>query len=141
MTRRAASRRKLAKVGGERRIDFALSGNPILSPGARDLRSLVPMLLQEVGGTAPGVRAELAPFPASVVRELVDGRSDALGPNAIHDEGVRGTSVLGGRGPIDERAEMLAIRRIVGAVAPHFSMAAPVLARWFLERVTSAYRQ
>ena len=39
------------------------------------------------------------------------------------------TSLLEGRGPTDRRATELGIPRVVGAVVPHFSMAAPVLAQ------------
>ncbi|MDH3300529.1 MAG: LysR substrate-binding domain-containing protein [Acidimicrobiia bacterium] len=39
------------------------------------------------------------------------------------------TSVLEGRGPTDRRAAELGIHRVVQAVVPHFSMAAPVLAQ------------
>ncbi len=127
---------------------------------------LVPLLLQEVGSEAPGVRVELAPFSSTVVREFVEGRYDALvAPSVIQDEGLRGlplgswpwavygraghpafadwslkswsayphlqirTSILRGRGPIDHRTSKLGIRRLVGAVIPHFSMAAPILAQ------------
>jgi len=38
------------------------------------------------------------------------------------------TSVLRGEGPIDQLAAQLGIQRVVGAVVPHFSLAAPVLA-------------
>ncbi|MEM6993710.1 MAG: alpha/beta family hydrolase [Myxococcota bacterium] len=39
------------------------------------------------------------------------------------------TSVLRGQGPIDRLAEQQGIRRVIGAVVPHFSLAAPVLAQ------------
>jgi DNA-binding transcriptional LysR family regulator len=39
------------------------------------------------------------------------------------------TSVARGQGPIERQASQLGIRRAVGAVVPHFSMAAPVLAQ------------
>jgi DNA-binding transcriptional LysR family regulator len=127
---------------------------------------LLPLLLQEIGTIAPGVRVELAPFSPAVVRELVEGRHDVLvAPSAIENEGLRRTplgswnwavfgrschpafadwsamawsahphlqirtSVLRGQGPIDRRAAELGIQRVVGAVVPHFSMAAPVLAQ------------
>lgn len=38
------------------------------------------------------------------------------------------TSVREGKGPIDRRTEALGVQRTVGAVVPHFTMAAPVLA-------------
>lgn len=128
--------------------------------------SLLPLLLRDVGKTAPGVRVELAPFSPPVVRDLSEGRHDALiAPGAISDEGLRGeplgawswaaygradhpafddwsahtwsayphlqirTGVLRGRGPIDRRAAELGLERSIGAVVPHFSMAAPVLAQ------------
>lgn len=51
---------------------------------------LVPSLLWDVGKTAPGVRVELAPFSRGAVRELAEGRYDALvAPNFIDHEGVR----------------------------------------------------
>ena len=39
-----------------------------------------------------------------------------------------GTSVLRGPGPVEERASQLGISRQLGAVVPHFSMAAPIIA-------------
>jgi len=130
------------------------------------IASLVPSLLQDIGEVAPGVRIELAPFGRAAVRELAEGRYDALiGPSAIQDEGLRGqtlgewpwvvygrpghpafvtwsveawaayphlqigTSDLRGPGPIDRRVAALGLRRAVGAVIPHFTMAAPVLAQ------------
>ena len=39
------------------------------------------------------------------------------------------TRVVQGRGPVDRRAAELGIERVVGAVVPHFTMAAPILAR------------
>ena len=39
---------------------------------------LVPHLLQDVGNVAPGVRVELAPLASGAVRELTEGRCDAL---------------------------------------------------------------
>ena len=54
------------------------------------LASVVPALLQEVGRTAPGVRVELLPLARGAVREITDGRIDALiGPGTLEDEGVR----------------------------------------------------
>lgn len=127
---------------------------------------LVPLLLQDVGDEAPGVRIELGPFSHAVVRELAEGRHDALiAPSVVEHEGVRSeplgswawavygrtdhpafedwspeawsayphlqirTSVVRGRGPIDQRAAELGLDRVVGAVVPHFSMAAPILAQ------------
>ena len=127
---------------------------------------LVPHLLRDVGEAAPGVRVELAPFSSAAVRELAEGRHDALiAPSAIQNEGLRGrplgswswavygraghpafddwslgawaecphlqirTSVLRGQGPIDRRSAELGIRRVVGAVVPHFTMAAPILSQ------------
>ncbi len=52
---------------------------------------LVPALLHDVQGTAPGVRVELAPYSPAAVRELADGRYDALiAPDAIRNEDLRG---------------------------------------------------
>ncbi len=57
---------------------------------------LIPGLLQAVGLSAPGVRVELAPISGGAVRELAEGRYDALiGPSALVDEGVR-AEPLGG---------------------------------------------
>jgi len=39
------------------------------------------------------------------------------------------TSVLRGQGPVDTASAEMSIRRVVAAVVPHFSMAAPVLAQ------------
>lgn len=39
------------------------------------------------------------------------------------------TSVVRGRGPVDQRAAEAGIERMIGAVVPHFSMAAPILAQ------------
>ena len=127
---------------------------------------LVPSILQDVRGTAPGVQVELAPYSATAIRELADGRYDALvAPDAIRSEDLRGlplgawpwavygrqghpaftdwslkawsayphlqvhTSVIRGQGSVDRRASQLGIRRVIGAVVPHFSMAAPILAQ------------
>jgi DNA-binding transcriptional LysR family regulator len=127
---------------------------------------LLPLLLHEVGRSAPGVRVELAPFSRTAVRELTEGRHDALiAPSAIQNEGLRSeplgswswgvfgraghpafadwsveawaahphlqirTSVLRGKGPIDQKVAKLGIQRVVGAVVPHFSMAGPILAQ------------
>ena len=126
---------------------------------------LVPALLQDVRGTAPGVRVELVPYSATAIRDLAEGRYDALvAPDGIRSEDLRGlplgtwpwtvygraghpafidwslsawsdyphllvrTSVGRGRGPVDRQASQLGIHRVVGAVVPHFSMAAPILA-------------
>ncbi len=125
---------------------------------------LVPHLLHEVGSVAPTVRVELAPFAPGAIRELSEGRYDALvAPTAVSNEGLRGqplgswswgvygraghpafadwsltawaawphlqirTSVVRGQGPIDQKASKLGIQRVVSAVVPHFSMAAPIL--------------
>jgi len=130
------------------------------------LASVVPALLQQVGRTAPSVRVELLPLAQGSIREIAEGRIDALiGPATLEDEGVRaealgawswavfgrkghpafhewsqhawfryphlqiGTSELRGRGPIDRRTEELGIERVIGAVIPYFTMAAPVLAQ------------
>lgn len=127
---------------------------------------LVPQLLRDVGRAAPGVRVELVPFSRTAIRELAEGRYDALiAPSGIEHEGLRGeplgrwawgvfgrrdhpafedwsleawsayphlqirTSVLRGQGPIDRRAAQQGIERVVGAVVPHFTMAAPILAQ------------
>ena len=51
---------------------------------------LVPQLLGDVGSTAPGVRVELAPFSGAAIRELSEGRYDALvAPTFIEHEGLR----------------------------------------------------
>ncbi len=39
------------------------------------------------------------------------------------------TSGVRGRSPIDRRASQLGIRRVVGAIVPNFSVAAPILAQ------------
>ncbi|MDJ0953295.1 MAG: LysR substrate-binding domain-containing protein [Acidimicrobiia bacterium] len=130
------------------------------------IASLVPALLQDVRNAAPGIRVELAPYSATAVRELAEGRYDALiAPDGIRDEDLRGqplgtwpwavygreghpafadwsaeawsdyphlrvhTSGVRGRSPIDRRASQLGIRRVVGAMVPTFSMAAPILAQ------------
>lgn len=127
---------------------------------------LVPQLLQDVGKAAPAVRVELAPFSRGVIRELAEGRYDALiAPSATKHEGLRGevlgtwpwavygrrghpafgawsleawaayphlqvrTTVLRGKGPIAHRAAQHGIERVVGAVVPQFTMAAPILAQ------------
>ncbi len=52
---------------------------------------LVPTLLHDVQGTAPGVGVELAPYSPVAVRELAEGRCDALiAPDAIRNEDLRG---------------------------------------------------
>ncbi len=52
---------------------------------------LVPALLHDVQGTAPGVRVELAPYSSAAVRELAEGRSAALiAPDGIRNEDLRG---------------------------------------------------
>lgn len=52
---------------------------------------LVPLLLKDVGSSAPGIRVELAPFTPSAIHELAEGRYDAfIGPSAIANEGLRG---------------------------------------------------
>ena len=112
------------------------------------------------------MRVELAPFSTMAVRELSEGRYDALvAPSAVEHEGRRSealgswswavygrrghpafsdwsleawsahphlqirTTVLRGTGPIDQRAAEQGIDRVVGAVVPHFTMAAPILAQ------------
>jgi len=51
---------------------------------------LVPSLLRNVGRVAPGVRVELAPFSQGAIRELTEGRHDALvAPTFIEHEGLR----------------------------------------------------
>nr|MDJ0497333.1 LysR substrate-binding domain-containing protein [Acidimicrobiia bacterium] len=127
---------------------------------------LLPALLHDVQSTAPGVRVELASYSSAAVRELADGRYDALiAPEGVRNEDLRGeplgtwpwtvygraghpaftdwslrtwsayphlvvhTSVGRGQGPIDRQTSKLGIARFVGAVVPHFSMAAPVLAQ------------
>ena len=127
---------------------------------------LVPTLLHDVQGTAPGVQVELPPYSSAAVRELADGRYDALiAPDGIRNEDLRGhplgtwpwavygredhpafadwsseawsayphlqvhTSGVRGQSPIDRRASQLGIRRVVGAMVPNFSMAAPILAQ------------
>ncbi len=63
---------------------FRLSAPDFIAP-------LLPALLQDVQGTAPGVRVELAPYSAAAVRELAEGRYDALiAPDGIRDEDLRG---------------------------------------------------
>ena len=63
---------------------FRLSAPDFIAP-------LLPSLLQDVQGTAPGVRVELAPYSAAAVRELAEGRYDALiAPDGIRDEDLRG---------------------------------------------------
>ena len=156
-------------------LERTLAGAEDFSPGTSNrtfrlaapdfIAALVPRLLQEVGSAGPGIRIELAPFAHAAVRELAEGRYDALiGPSAIEDEGLRseplgdwpwvvfgraghpaiaawsidawaahphlqiGTSVLRGPGPIDQRVAALGVRRTIGAVIPHFTMAAPILA-------------
>ncbi len=127
---------------------------------------LVPPLLQEVRNAASGVQVELVPYSSAAVRELAEGRYDALvAPDGIRNEDLRGqplgtwpwivygrkghpafakwsleawsayphlqvqTSVFRGQGPVDRQASQLGIRREVGALVPHFSMAAPILAK------------
>ncbi len=127
---------------------------------------LLPSLLQDVRRTAPGVRVELAPYSSAALRDLAEGRYDALvAPDGIRSEDLRGqplgtwpwavygraghpaftdwslsawsdyphllvrTSVGRGQGPVDRQASQLGIRRVVAAVVPHFSMAAPILAK------------
>ena len=127
---------------------------------------LVPTLLRAIHGEAPNVRVELAPYSTSAVRDLVDGRNDALiGSDSLRSDGLRAAPlgtwpwavygraghpafddwtvaawsahphlqvrppVFEGRGPTDLRAAELGIKRVVHAVVPHFSMAAPVLAK------------
>lgn len=126
---------------------------------------LLPALLQDVRGAAPGVRVELAPYSAAAVQELADGRYDALiAPDGTRSEDLRGrplgtwpwvvcgrighpafadwtpeawsdyphllvhTSGVPGQSPIDRRAAHLGIHRVVGAIVPHFSMAAQIVA-------------
>ncbi|MEM6925705.1 MAG: LysR family transcriptional regulator [Myxococcota bacterium] len=159
-----------------RQLERALAGPEPFRPEAstRTFRlaapdfvaSLVPHLLQDVGRVAPGVGVELAPFSPMAVRELTEGRYDALvAPSGVQHEGLRGevlgawpwavfgrhghpafgdwslaawsayphlqirTAVLRGTGPIDKQTAELGIQRVVGAVVPHFTMAAPILAQ------------
>ncbi|MEM6928187.1 MAG: LysR family transcriptional regulator [Myxococcota bacterium] len=125
---------------------------------------LVPHLLEDVGKLAPSVRVELAPYSASAIRDLADGRHDAVvAPSASKQEGVRSEvigswpwAVYGRRGhpafdawslnawsafphlkvaigsspgAVDRLAAKFEIRRVVGAVVPTFTMAAPILAQ------------
>ncbi len=54
------------------------------------IAALVPTLLRDVGRIAPGVRVELAPFSHGAVRDLAEGRYDALvAPAFIKHEGLR----------------------------------------------------
>lgn len=54
------------------------------------LASVVPALLQAVGRTAPSVRVEVLPLGQGSIREVTEGRTDALiGPSALEGEGVR----------------------------------------------------
>ncbi len=138
---------------------FRLSAPDFIAP-------LLPALLKEVRNAAAGVRVELAPYSSAAIRELAEGRYDALiAPDGIRNEGLRDqslgswpwtvygrkdhpafanwcleewaayphlrvrTSVGRGQGPVDQQASQLGIRRVVGAVVPHFSMAAPILAQ------------
>lgn len=55
---------------------------------------VVPTLLHDVEDTAPGVRVELAPYSPAAVRELADGRYDALiAPDGTRNEDLRGVSL------------------------------------------------
>lgn len=127
---------------------------------------IVPALLCDIHAEAPGVRIELAPYTASVNRDLADGRYDALiGSGAMQTEDLRATplgtwpwivyaraghpafedwslaawstyphlqvrpTAFERQGPTDQKATELGIPRVVQAVLPHFSMAAPVLAK------------
>jgi DNA-binding transcriptional LysR family regulator len=127
---------------------------------------VLPTLLHDVQGTAPGIQVELPPYSPAAVRELAEGRHDALiAPHGMRNEDLRGqplgtwpwtvygreghpafadwspeawsayphlqvhTSGVRGQSPIDRRASQLGIRRVVGAMVPNFSMAAPILAQ------------
>lgn len=127
---------------------------------------LVPLLLQNIGEMAPGVRVEFAQYSSMAAQELADGRYDALiAHSALKNEGLRGqplgswawavfgradhpafadwsleswssyphlqirATALRGQGPIERMTSKLGMNRIVGAVVPHFSMAAPILAQ------------
>ena len=62
---------------------FRLSAPDFIAP-------LLPSLLQDVQGKAPGVRVELAPYSPAAVRELAEGSCDALiAPDGIRDEDLR----------------------------------------------------
>lgn len=127
--------------------------------------SFVPQILRELASRAPGVRMELTGLSPTSVRELGEGRFDALiAPSAAISEGVRGellgnwpwsvfarkghpgfsnwsretwaeyahlqirTTVLSGKGPVDQMASKHDLVRRIGATVPQFSMAAPTLA-------------
>lgn len=54
--------------------------------------SLVPSLLRDIHTAAPGVRVELAPYSASAVRDLAEGRYDALiASGAAQSDDLRAT--------------------------------------------------
>ena len=127
---------------------------------------IAPVVLEEVGRTAPQVKVEWVSTSLTAVQELTQGRYDALvAPRAFKSEGLRehalgawdwkvygraehpafcdwsldawtayphlqiGTSVLRGQGPIQKRLSQLGIERQVGAVVPHFAMAAQVVSQ------------
>ena len=133
---------------------------------------LVPSLLRHLHAKAPEVALELAPYAESAVRDVAEGRYDALVAIAgIQSDDLRTTPLgtwrwavyaraghpafddwsatawstyphlqirprplarpSGGRGPAftDRRAAELGIHRVIRAVVPHFSMAAPILAK------------
>ena len=56
--------------------------------------SLVPTLLEDIGKVAPSVQVELAPYSSSAIRDLADGRHDAIvAPSGSKHEGVRGEAI------------------------------------------------
>lgn len=153
-------------LAGPAAFDAAASTRTFRLAAPDFVAALLPRLLQDIGAAAPGVRVELAPFARSCIRDLAEGRYDALiGPGAISDEGLRsdplgawpwavfgraghpafadwslaawlahphlqiGTTEVRGEGPIGARVRELGLQRVVGAVVPHFTMAAPVLAQ------------
>lgn len=55
------------------------------------IASLLPHLLHDIGQKAPHVGVQLTPFSSSAVRELAEGRYDALvAPSGLQNEGLRG---------------------------------------------------
>ena len=82
-------------------LERALAGSEAFTPvtSTRTFRlaapdfiaPLVPHLLRDIGRAAPGVRVELAPLMSGAVRDLTEGRYDALiGPSRLTNEGLRG---------------------------------------------------
>ncbi|MEM7271683.1 MAG: LysR substrate-binding domain-containing protein [Actinomycetota bacterium] len=144
----------------------ATSGRTFRLAAPDFIAPLVPRLLRDIHAEAPGIRVELAPYTATSVQDLVDGRYDALvGSDSVRSEALRavplGTwpwavyaraghpafddwsvaawsayphlqvrpSLADGRRPTETRTAELGIDRVIQAVVPHFSMAAPVLAQ------------